>query len=201
LTVRFFLPLLFGLVLAGRAHAHDPGLSGATVTWQGDRLEAVVYFARSDIGSAVVTDQPAEKVSLDQLERLLPEVLMVETEGVLLDPTEKSVRFSGPAEVEFHLTFSTGTNAELHLRSPLIVRLPVGHRQFLVVTDAGGRKLTDRLLTATDDTMTVYRRSTDSGATPSFAGFLLLGIEHILTGYDHLLFLLALLIVTRDFRL
>jgi hydrogenase/urease accessory protein HupE len=36
-------------------------------------------------------------------------------------------------------------------------------------------------------------------ALPSFAGFLKLGVEHILTGYDHLLFLFALLIVTRNF--
>ena len=33
----------------------------------------------------------------------------------------------------------------------------------------------------------------------TFNDFLLLGIEHILTGYDHLLFLLSLLIVTRSF--
>jgi hydrogenase/urease accessory protein HupE len=34
--------------------------------------------------------------------------------------------------------------------------------------------------------------------TVSFLEFLKLGIEHILTGYDHLLFLFALLLVTRD---
>jgi hydrogenase/urease accessory protein HupE len=33
----------------------------------------------------------------------------------------------------------------------------------------------------------------------TFSDFLLLGIEHILTGYDHLLFLFSLLIVTRSF--
>jgi hydrogenase/urease accessory protein HupE len=42
----------------------------------------------------------------------------------------------------------------------------------------------------------------NSEAAPTastFTDFLLLGIEHILTGYDHLLFLFSLLIVTRSF--
>jgi hypothetical protein len=37
-------------------------------------------------------------------------------------------------------------------------------------------------------------------ATPVFSGYLRLGIEHILTGYDHLLFLLGLLAVCRRLR-
>src|SRR5207244_972928 len=38
------------------------------------------------------------------------------------------------------------------------------------------------------------------GETPTFWGFFRLGIEHIWTGYDHLLFLFALLVVCRSFR-
>jgi hydrogenase/urease accessory protein HupE len=34
----------------------------------------------------------------------------------------------------------------------------------------------------------------------SFGQFMVLGVEHIWTGYDHLLFLFALLVVTRSFR-
>src|SRR5206468_12921320 len=37
-------------------------------------------------------------------------------------------------------------------------------------------------------------------ALPSFGGYLRLGIEHILTGADHLLFLLGLLVVCRRLR-
>jgi hydrogenase/urease accessory protein HupE len=35
---------------------------------------------------------------------------------------------------------------------------------------------------------------------PTFVGFLKLGVEHIWTGYDHMLFLFALLVVCRSFR-
>jgi len=40
----------------------------------------------------------------------------------------------------------------------------------------------------------------DNGATATFWSFLRLGIEHIWTGYDHLLFLFALLVVCRSFK-
>jgi len=39
-----------------------------------------------------------------------------------------------------------------------------------------------------------------AGASPTFWGFLQLGIAHIWTGYDHLLFLFGLLVVCRTFR-
>jgi hydrogenase/urease accessory protein HupE len=42
--------------------------------------------------------------------------------------------------------------------------------------------------------------ATSTNQNHSFLTFLVLGIEHILTGYDHLLFLFALLVVCRDLR-
>src|SRR5258708_14413240 len=42
--------------------------------------------------------------------------------------------------------------------------------------------------------------ATSANQIPWFLTFLVLGIEHILTGYDHLLFLFALLVVCRDLR-
>jgi hydrogenase/urease accessory protein HupE len=60
-----------------------------------------------------------------------------------------------------------------------------------------------KLLSASDDTFEVSlptaARSVDR-TPPTFFGFLRLGIEHIWTGYDHLLFLFALLVVCRTFR-
>src|SRR5436190_18408491 len=46
---------------------------------------------------------------------------------------------------------------------------------------------------------TALEASSASARKTTFLSFLFLGIEHILTGYDHLLFLFALLLVTRQF--
>jgi hypothetical protein len=65
-----------------------------------------------------------------------------------------------------------------------------------------GQTLAERLLSANEDTASVRLASTSGPAgggihRPSFGEFLLLGTKHILIGYDHLLFLFSLLMVTR----
>ncbi|HEU4386978.1 MAG TPA: HupE/UreJ family protein [Blastocatellia bacterium] len=60
--------------------------------------------------------------------------------------------------------------------------------------------------TATESSADVEKRPDDVAAAagplhqPSFWEFLQLGIEHILTGYDHLLFLFGLLVACRSFK-
>jgi hypothetical protein len=83
--------------------------------------------------------------------------------------------------------------------------MPPGHRQFLSLRNADGAVLVERLLSARSDS--VEFRSKEATAPPaassagriSFAGFLGMGVKHIWTGYDHLLFLFGLLVVTRNF--
>ncbi len=60
------------------------------------------------------------------------------------------------------------------------------------------------MLSANSDSITVQIDAAETKAAGnrkinSFADFLLLGVKHIWTGYDHLLFLFGLLIVTRNF--
>jgi hydrogenase/urease accessory protein HupE len=102
--------------------------------------------------------------------------------------------------------------AKLTLRAAKISELPPGHRQFVIVSDERGSTLTKKLLSAHDASLeVVLPKPTASapGDAPTTAapkdsstawGFLKLGIEHIWTGYDHLLFLFALLVVCRSFR-
>src|SRR5260370_42712153 len=100
-------------------------------------------------------------------------------------------------------------------RSPAIVSLQ----------NAAGAVLAEKLLSANADSVTVqldaaagvgqvgkpdlravaesslsYPKGGGAVATSnSFADFLLMGVKHIWTGYDHLLFLFGLLIVSRNF--
>jgi hydrogenase/urease accessory protein HupE len=72
----------------------------------------------------------------------------------------------------------------------------------MAVQPGEGKPIAEALLSASADTLEA--RGCDSASTPgrpaaiaSITGFLALGIKHILTGYDHLLFLFGLLLVTR----
>lgn len=91
--------------------------------------------------------------------------------------------------------------------------LPSSHREFFSAVDAGGVEMAIRMLSAAEPVATVPladSKAPKEGGLPSehedgktagtFGGFLLLGIEHIWTGYDHLLFLFGMLLVCRTLR-
>jgi hydrogenase/urease accessory protein HupE len=101
------------------------------------------------------------------------------------------------------------------LRATKLATLPAGHREFVIIAGATGTTVAKKLLNAQDDTMEIPLTDAAPGrapapaakeaspapeAPPAFWSFLQLGIEHIWTGYDHLLFLFALLVVCRSFR-
>ena len=172
----------------------------------GSRLEAVATFARKDIEAllespdARATEPGPERGRLQELAR---GILAAESAGRRFEPAVTSARFDDQGNVEFRLTFVADANRPLELRSCLLPRLPLGHRQFLSVTDESGETVLERLLGKGAEAATILRlpgrHSEAASDRTSAVGFLALGMKHILTGYDHLLFLLALLVVTRHF--
>ena len=91
--------------------------------------------------------------------------------------------------------------------------IPPSHRQLIVIENQSGSQRVQKLLTAQDDTLELElsaegaiatnakdETSGSTGGPQTFGGFLKLGVEHIWTGYDHLLFLFGLLVVCRTFR-
>jgi len=82
--------------------------------------------------------------------------------------------------------------------------LPLGHRQFFSLRKSGGESIAESLLSAHAAEMSVELSGTAtaerSPTETSFLDFLVMGVKHIWTGYDHLLFLFGLMIVTRNFK-
>jgi hypothetical protein len=125
--------------------------------------------------------------------------------GETLQPRAHQKTTAGE-DAEIQLRYQRPDGAQLLYRAPLIAQLPFGHRQVLTVRDAAGALLVSRLLGAQDQQVEIPLPPTEAAADASLratqistSGFLLLGIEHILTGYDHLLFLFALLLVCDGF--
>ena len=71
--------------------------------------------------------------------------------------------------------------------------LPAGH-QVVFKTALGGEAM-ERVADARAEVVTLER-----GHPPGFGDFVVLGVEHIFTGYDHLLFLLGLLLAAGPLR-
>ena len=210
---------LFGA--SGHAFAHDAGLSTAQGELRADVLVLTTGFAPADAdyflppasrrgGTWSAEDFEAVR---EQLDALAPQLWEVRSGDSLLPPRGTGVELLPGDNVSFRLEFPRGSEGEtLTLRAPRLPELPSGHRQFVVISDERGSMITKKLLKAEDHTLQVFvEPATAAGmsgvaVTPRNSDsttaweFIKLGVEHIWIGYDHLLFLFALLLVCRSFR-
>ncbi|MGH8310342.1 MAG: HupE/UreJ family protein, partial [Steroidobacteraceae bacterium] len=74
------------------------------------------------------------------------------------------------------------------------------HRQLLTIRADGGSIVAERMLDASVNRLVFELGEPPAGALEAAGRFFSLGIHHIVTGYDHLLFLAAMLLVVRRFR-
>lgn len=206
------------LWLAVAAQAHDPGLSTAQGQLIGGRLEITVGFAPADAEQLLPPESratgkwtPAEFVAAQPLlEGLAPQVLELSAGGKPVAPSETRVQLASGDALNFLLIYPWSGPAPVVLKAPKLAELPPGHREFLIILDERGSTLVKKLLSAKDAAVEIplvaMAGAPAGGAAaepvegPTFWGFLKLGVEHIWTGYDHLLFLFALLVVCRSFR-
>jgi len=191
--------------------AHDPGLSTATVRLQQDRLEAVLVFSLKDVAELMdLNKDRGGQTSSSELARgekalgeIAAEALNVKVDDQPVTAAETRCRFDKSGNASVYLSFPARRFSKLEFRSKWLALLPPGHRQFFSLQSMMGGNLTERLLSANSDSVTIELDAADTKPARaangnSFADFLLLGVKHILTGYDHLLFLFSLLIVSRE---
>jgi hydrogenase/urease accessory protein HupE len=172
------------LLVSGNSLAHDPGLSAAEVHIRADRIVAEVSFS---------------PVDLDGMQQPDANVLTVYGDGRKLELRSVSRRAPDGNSVHFLFEFAGSSVAELRISAPVLASLPRGHKQFCSVYDQENRLVEERMLSAEAADFTIGLRAKAAGDSSIFR-FLLLGVEHILTGYDHLAFLLALLLTGGSLR-
>lgn len=220
------LLLLLGLLLAGlplALVAHDPGISTAQGELSPKRLLLTTGFAPADVEHLLPAGLPRAAewgpaefaAARPVLERLAPDLWEAVAGNARLSPQDATVELLAGDNVSFRVAFSLpAETSSVRLRATIIPRLPEAHRQFVVITDPQGSLRSRKLLSARDASLEITdfvegRATSSSPGQPdapsvstgtAFADFLKLGVEHIWTGYDHLLFLLALLVVCRGVR-
>ena len=205
---------LFLLVLPTfRAGAHDPGLSSAKVTVGDNQIDVLLGFARKDAETMVAAQADQSAADKPQGTALEPEKL--ESVGAnefslywreqRLIPYQTSAQRTDAQNIEISLRFQRPNATQVWLISSLMKRLPLGHREYLSVQTRSGVNLGEAMLSAEQDSFQIDLPAIGlspgaSNKSHSFFAFLRLGVEHILTGYDHLLFLFALMVVCRNLR-
>ncbi len=220
------------LFLTLAARAHDPGLSTGACRLDPTNLETVLTFSVIDISEVVEVDSnhdfrysPEElRVAAAALEAQAGGALEVSFDGVAVAASKLHCQFDENNNAMVMLSFPAPSFTNLVIRSKWLALMPPGHRQFLSLQTSAGQVLSERLISANNDSLAVQLDSArvvatahsgakatgegviqpvDSVVSPAakvaFPDFLIMGVRHIWTGYDHLLFLFGLLIVTRNF--
>jgi hydrogenase/urease accessory protein HupE len=206
------LVILFSLLSLQDAAAHDPGLSSLTIRQRTNSLEATLTLAVKDAVQLVELDEDHDGiVTPAEFARSRPRLEAAVERQVVITAAEKVIknksihsRLDENNNVEVLLNFDAVAFFNLEIQSKLIASLPFGHRQYLQIQNSTGQTLFEQLLSATTDRATVQVPHADAStvaleAVRAFTNFLCLGVKHILTGYDHLLFLFGLLLVARGF--
>ena len=177
-----------------------------------DSLELTGSFALSDATQLLpAVERPQAKWTKQefsalepQLVALVPQLWEVRNGGRLVPPREAAVEFLAGDNVSFRVKFTLPETAgTITLRAQKLADLPPNHRQFVSVTRGNDSAVADKILSTADPAMEfplMAPSTAEEKATPGFWGFFHLGVEHIWTGYDHLLFLFGLLVVCRSFR-
>ncbi|OQW77557.1 MAG: hypothetical protein BVN35_05405 [Proteobacteria bacterium ST_bin11] len=192
---------------------HPPGLSSLDVTIKPAQIDAKVTFALQDIEAFAPMDSDLDAEVSDAereaakptIAKLLAQQLRVniDTQDVL--PSEAGqVSFDDQNNARVELHYLGSPKHALMVQSKFLALLPDGHQQYLTVRDANGKALIEKMLGKHDDQISLPIANAAVAESPqapfaAFGDFFKLGIEHIVTGYDHLLFLFALLAVTHSF--
>lgn len=191
-NARAFIALSCALALVGVArfaHAHAVGLSSGEYAVNGSVIVARLVFAEAD----------AESLDTDTLLR----EIIVTSNGKPCTGVIDEIGAAQPAGVAFKEHFSCDPlRTGIEVRAAFFDRLPEGHRHAIrlqrgdrTVEDVLYRRHDTLALAADDGPSRRY-----SSSVAGMGGLFRMGLEHILTGYDHLLFLLGLVLLGGSLR-
>jgi hydrogenase/urease accessory protein HupE len=199
---------------------HTAGLSTSDAQFVTNGLQVKLTVALVDLNSVLSQfdgTQPFDangdrhltpdelNAAVRRLKTFAIEALAVEFDGQLIGPATPILKLDENNNFEAELNYPGSKPGRLVIRARAFQHLPDGHRHFVSVRDLDGTELGNRMLYPIDNSLELNIGQVAAVERPqarrsSFEGFLLLGIKHIWTGYDHLLFLLAVLLVCDRFK-
>jgi len=179
--------------------AHDPGLSTLDVVVNDRDVSVTLSMSTPDVAIAV----PASRANMREgLLNLVRESLHVTIDDNALAPLghEIAIADSGAhVRLSYELPIASSSSTHrLTIASDIPKRLARGHRELLTVKDGRGAD-TERVLDAASEAVAI-EVARPSGWVSRVSSFVALGIHHILTGYDHLVFLAGLMLAATTMR-
>jgi hydrogenase/urease accessory protein HupE len=206
------LGALISLLFVLPAAAHEVGLSRGEYTVRGAALGLEITFARRELATLVAgldADHDGaltrEELSLgrDSIEGALVGRVRVSGDGRACPGSLAGAELFEQDGVTVRAEYRCAARAQkLAIELAFMDDLPFGHRHIARAT--GGASPVDAVLSQRSPRFEIALPEGAAGEAPKERpgklGFVALGIEHILTGYDHLVFLLGLILVGGRWR-
>ena len=189
------LPLL--LLLPATALAHQPSVSYSELQVRGDGIDGTLRFALADLRLQMRIEDPRQP-PVPALARLLLAPFAIKASGVgcALQP-EVSAEPDGEDGLALHARWLCPELVEeVSVRAGFLEAFPPGHIHLSRI-DFAADEVSQRVAQRDDPSFEARRTRS---AWREFWRFLLLGVEHIFTGTDHLAFLLGLLLLGGTIR-
>ncbi len=199
-----FIPVvLISALIAGlvqTAHAHDPGLSVADVHILNETIRMQFSFSEKDISALIEKDRD-QHYSINSSEVDVARAGLAELfgNGISLryndEPRKaKNIRVHQGAggTIKVNLDYDYHASDRLALLVPLITQFSRGHRLHLTVRGNGGLPQLQKILSASS--APVLFGNIQTGGVTIFQQYLAEGVWHIWIGFDHILFLVTLLL-------
>ena len=191
-----------------QASAHAIGLSRGIYQATDEGLDATLVLARAELDFLLPSLDRDQNGSVEPRELALAHAELERWFVANLEVTSGGARCPGALEralsterdgLRLELRYQCPRNgaAEASVRLGFLNQLARGHRHAAHVM--AGKAARDEIYYGDHSRLAVSRAATPAPSSKAghLLGFLRMGFEHILTGYDHVVFLLALLLTAR----
>ena len=180
-----------------RARAHDPFEITTLASLQATALTVEVTLTRATAGrllSANLGRSAPANPNIQELRGLAPRMFRVSAGGAALLPRAHRVALNAEGEVVFHLEYPRPGRGILRFEAAHLLLLPEGYSSSWVLrAEQPARMLGQKILHLEDIAAeaTLDQLMDERG---QFTRFARLGMHHVFTGHDHLLFLAGVLL-------
>ncbi|MEE8459403.1 MAG: HupE/UreJ family protein, partial [Phycisphaerales bacterium] len=175
-------------MVSASAHGHVADKSFSTWTLDGTHARVSVRMRLPELANIPADTTP---------EAYLPANLVLMTDHGPAEFTAAVRQDSGPAEwAIYRWSIDTAGATPLAIESRLFADSEITHLHFARFSDPGGG-FRERVLSVRDPTWPLEH---GAAVSMSLVGYIGLGMHHILEGWDHLAFVIALLLLARSLK-
>ena len=186
------------LLTGTAAEAHTRSQSHSVWEFNGTTVDVIMTIPDIELDRITAGDAAArdERVKEYLARRIYP--AQHGNACALVPPIESLSAVAGFRKYDFTFTCPTATDLEIHF-SAFFDLIP-SHTNFAQVQNALTGEFTEQLLTVDHQTVDVTGDEGSRLKSARFFEFIRMGIMHILTGVDHMSFLLGLVLISRRLR-